>query len=452
MIEFRQRWSRIDQILDKLSRIGQIFGGCMQKLDEPITLGPFRINLASTRLHRDGVELELRPRAFRAFKVLIQNPGRLVDYKQMITDAWDGVQVSKHTVAVTIGEIKHVLGEYGSWIHCQPKFGYRLEIPQSDVLIRRAWHYWNQYNFLGYQNALHCFQEAATLDSADFRAWEGISSTYLMLASFVLRAPRDLTRPFWEAHERTVALCGETWELRLNAAYARFVFEHDLARAEREMVQLKRERPNSAHVYIRLAMVYLAGQRLDEAGALLPPALAADALLPPLAFIGCLLRLYRREFDSAIEWSETNLDLHPASQVGRSHYAEALEFTGRIEEARTQYALTTVRSDSPVALALQGRFLAKAGPRAQALEILEQLHHLRESEYVDAYQMALLYDALGRHEQAFQELERALEENSYTLLFLKVDPKADGLRRDPRFSRIENKVFPAVSAAASSAI
>jgi DNA-binding winged helix-turn-helix (wHTH) protein/tetratricopeptide (TPR) repeat protein len=424
----------------------------MQGLDEPIRLGPFRINSASTRLHREGVELELRPRAFRAFKVLIQNPGRLVDYKQMISDAWDGVQVSKHTVAVTIGEIKQVLGEYGSWIHCQPKFGYRLEIPQSEVLIRRGWHYWNQYNFLGYQNALHCFREAATLASADFRAWEGLSSTYLMLASFVLQAPRDLACPFWETHERAVALCGETWELRLDAAYARFVFHHELARSEQEMVQLQRERPHSAHVYIRLAMVYLAGQRLDEAGALLPPALAADALLPPLAFIGCLLRLHRREFDAAIEWAESNLDLHPGSQVGRSHYAEALEFSGRIDAARTQYEMTTARSDSPIALALQGRFLAKAGPRAEALKIEKKLQRLRESEYVDAYQMALLYDALGRREEAFLELERALEENSYTLLFLKVDAKADGLRSDPRFARIENKIFPPISSVASTAI
>lgn len=424
----------------------------MQGAEEPIRLGPFRINLASTRLQRDGIELELRPRAFRALMVLIRNPGRLVEYEQMIREAWDGVHVSKHTVAVTIGEIKQALSEYGSWIHCQPKFGYRLEIPQSEVLVRRAWHYWNQYTRLGYRNALRCFEEAAAIDSGDFRVWEGISGTHLMLASFVLQAPRELTRPFWESYERAVALCGETWELRLNAAYARLVFNHDLVAAERELVQLQHERPNSAHVYIRLAMVYLAGQRLDEARALLPPALAADALLAPLFFVGCLLRLYRREFEAAVEWAEGNLDLHPGSQVGRSHYAEALEFTGRIEEARTQYALTTARSDSPIALALQGRFLAKAGPRAEAIRILNELRLLRQSEYVDAYQMALLLEALGQREEAFQELERALEENSYTLLFLKVDAKADGLRSDPRFTRIENKIFFPVSAAASTAI
>jgi two-component system KDP operon response regulator KdpE len=74
------------------------------------------VNLATARLLRDGSELELRPQAFRALKVLIQNPGRLVDYEQMISQAWDGVRVSKHTVAVTVGEIKNVLKECGSWI------------------------------------------------------------------------------------------------------------------------------------------------------------------------------------------------------------------------------------------------------------------------------------------------------------------------------------------------
>jgi DNA-binding winged helix-turn-helix (wHTH) protein len=424
----------------------------MQERDESISLGPFRINLASTRLHRDGIEIELRPRAFRALKVLVKNPGRLVGYQQMIAEAWEVVKVSKHTVAVTISEIKQVLGEYGSWISCQPRLGYRLEIPQADLLIRRGWHYWNQYNRLGYENALRCFEDAAKLDGADFRALEGISRTYLMLASFVMQAPRDLARPFWEAHNRIVAAWGQTWDRRFDAAYARFVFDHDLAEAEREMVELQRERPNSAHIYIRLAMVYLAGQRLDEAGALLPPALAADALLPPLAFISCMSRLYRREFEAAIEWAEMNLNLHPSSQVGRTHYAEALEFAGRTEEARIQYEIAAARSDEPVVRIIRARFLAKIGRSAEALSILEEFRRIREKEYLDAYHMALLLDALGQREQAFRELDRALDEQSYALLFLKVDPKADPLRHDPRFARLESRVFPRATSAASTAV
>ncbi len=423
----------------------------MHDVEEPISFGPFRINLASRRLYRDGEELDLRPRAFRALKVLLQNPGRLVEYKCMIAEAWDGVQVSKHTVAVTVAEIKQILGEYGSWIHCQAKFGYRLEIPQSEVLIRRGWHYWNQYNRVGYEKALHCFEEAALLDSVDFRPLEGISSTYLMLASFVMQAPRDLARPFWEAHSRAAEMCGPSWDLRLNSAHARFVFDHNLQQAEREMLELRRERPNSAHVYIRLAMVYLAGGRLDEAGELLPPALAADALHPPLAFIGSLLRLYRREFNAAIEWAENNLDLHPSSQVGRAHYAEALELAGRMEEARKQYEIAVARTDTPVIRLIYARFLAKTGAHSEARAILSELQGMREQQYLDAYAVALILAALGCREEALSELERAVQERSYTLLFARVDPHADLFCGDPQFAQVVSRLFPpSLSASAAS--
>lgn len=90
-----------------------------------LTFGPFSLDVSTTRLLRDGVEVELRPQAFQALWILLQNGGRPVDYEQMIRDAWDGILVSRHTVAVTVGEVKKALREYGSWITCQPGLGYR---------------------------------------------------------------------------------------------------------------------------------------------------------------------------------------------------------------------------------------------------------------------------------------------------------------------------------------
>ena len=77
----------------------------------------------------------------------------------------------------------------------------------------------------------------------------------------------------------------------------------------------------------------------------------------------------------------------------------------------------------------------------EALEILSTLQGIRETEYVDAYHVALLFEALGRRNEAFDELERAVEENSATLCFLDVDPKIDSLRSDPRFPSLRNRVF-----------
>lgn len=63
------------------------------------------------------------------------------------------------------------------------------------------------------------------------------------------------------------------------------------------------------------------------------------------------------------------------------------------------------------------------------------------TDYVDAYYMALLRDALGDCDGAFQELERAFEESSAALPILNIDPKMDWLRRDPRFGHLRDRLF-----------
>jgi DNA-binding winged helix-turn-helix (wHTH) protein len=406
-----------------------------------IALGPFRVDLAETRLSRDGIQLELRPQAFRALEVLIRNHGRLVDYGQMIREAW-GVQVSKHTVATTVNEVKSVLGEYGSWITCQPKFGYRLTMRQSEDLLRRGWHFSNQHTRIGFENALLCFQQAAENDGSDFRAFEAISATCLMLAGFLMREPRDCHCIFLAAHRRAVALCGLTPELRLDRAFGLFIFEQDLEQAESELLALRRERPSLVHAHIRLALLYLASGRLDEACAVMLEAKAVDDLEPQLAILGTIVPLFRREFHAAEEWGRKNLDLHSSSQVGRAFYAEALERTGRIEEALAQYRLAVALSPDALWIrADEGGCLARHGQPAKARAILEDLQRIRRTAYVDAYHVALLLDALGRRNEAFAELERAHEERAYSLLFIGVDAKADAMRADPRFTRFCKPAF-----------
>ena len=417
----------------------------MLGLEETISIGPFRVDFAASRVSRNGEELELRPRAFRALKVLIQNPGRLVEYGHLIREAWDGTHVSKHTINVTIGEIKDVLGEYGSWINCRPKLGYSLEVPKSDDLIRRGWHFWNQYTQAGFVSALGCFQQAAEVDSADFRAFEGISSTYLMLAGFEMCAPRDIQQAFFDANRRAEALAGRlTPEVRLDRAFAWYLFEKRMEESEAEALEVLRQRPKLVHAYIRLALLYLSNSRLDDARDMMLRGLKEDTLVAELAFLQTVIALFRREYDEAVERGKNTVDLHPGMVLGRAFYAQALEFNGQPEEAIAQYRLACSMSpDTPWILAQQAGCFARHGRLPEAEVLLERVREVRQTFYLDAYQMALLLAALGRLDEAFQELERAYEENSYGLLFLDVDAKADPLRGDPRFASLRNRAFAA---------
>jgi DNA-binding winged helix-turn-helix (wHTH) protein/tetratricopeptide (TPR) repeat protein len=422
-------------------------------MTEMIALGPFQVDVDHGRLLRDGVERNLRPQAFRALKVLIQSYGEMVDYGQLARKAWD-VNVSRHTVASTINEIKHVLEEYGCWITCRPKVGYRLEIHRSDDLIRRGWHFRNQYTRIGFENALRCFHQATDEDWGDFRTFEAIANTSLLLAGFLMRAPSQMRSSFVRAHSSAALLCGPTLTLRMDRAFALFVFERKLTEAESELVALQSEMPHCVHIYVRRALIRLASGDIAGARSLMPQARASDPLAPELALLEIVLRLFSGEFDAAVTWGKQAVDLHPGSQIARAFYAEALDFAGHAAEATEQYRLAADMSqDASWIRADQARSFAIHGAFNEAVKILADLESRREAEYVDAYHLALLLDALGRRDEAFGELERACQESSYSLLFSVCDPKAAALRCDPRFEGVRKRATrqaPAVLAAVCS--
>jgi DNA-binding winged helix-turn-helix (wHTH) protein/Flp pilus assembly protein TadD len=410
---------------------------------EQITFGPFRLDTTTTTLLRDGHELELRPQAFHALKALIHNRGRYVGYAQMINQAWDGNLVSKHTVAVTIGEVKKTLSEFGPWISYRPKLGYRLDVPHSDDLIKQGWHFWTRRTREGFEKALDCFQQAAVENPSDFRAFEGISLCYLLLGTYGMRMPREMYSGFLQAHKRAVELCGLTPERRADRAHGLHLFEHKLQEAETELLQAQTESPESPEVYVRLTMLYVSQNRLDDALNILLRARNTHSLWPTVPAHEILIRFFRREFEAAVACGKKALELHPYLYLGRLFYGEALEYSGQIGPALEQYRLAIIMSpDLPWLRAVEGACLARHGQRKEATPILAELNQVRKTQYVDAYFMAVLLDAFGDRDQAFQELERAYHEKSPTLFSLGVDPRIDSLRCDPRFAALTNRVFP----------
>ena len=411
---------------------------------EQITFGPFRLDTTTTTLLRDGRELELRPQAFHALKALIHNRGRYVGYAQMINQAWDGNLVSKHTVAVTIGEVKKTLGEFGLWISYRPKLGYRLDVPHSDDLVKQGWHFWTRRTREGFEKALDCFQQAAIENPSDFRAFEGISLCYLLLGTYGMRMPREMYSGFLQAHKRAVELCGLTPERRADRAHGLHLFEHRLEEAETELLQAQEESPESPEVYVRLTMLYVSQGRLDDALNILLRARTSHSLWPTVPANEILVRFFRREFEAAVACGKKALELHPYLYLGRLFYGESLEHSGNHMEALEQYRLAVIMSpDLPWLQAVEGACLAKHGRRKEAAAILAELIQIRKTQYVDAYFMAVLLDGLGDQDQAFQELERAYHEKSPLIFALAVDPRLDNLRHDPRFAALVNRVFAA---------
>jgi eukaryotic-like serine/threonine-protein kinase len=119
-------------------------------------------------------------------------------------------------------------------------------------------------------------------------------------------------------------------------------------------------------------------------------------------------------------------------QLGRIYAA-----TGRFDRAAEEFLKVvdaTVGSayvDAEVASAYAG-----AGRIADAQTILDRLDVRARSEDVPPELFSLVYTRLGQVDEAFAYLERAFELRSRRILWLKVDPRWDPLRADPRFKAL----------------
>jgi tetratricopeptide (TPR) repeat protein len=409
---------------------------------QEVEVGPFLVDLTTGRVLRDGVELLLRPQAVRALKTLIENSGQYVDYERMISEAWDGIVVSRHTVDVTVGEVKKSLLEFGSWIVHRPKLGYRLEVPKSDDLVRRAQHFGNRRTREGFEKAVECYRQAALEDGTDFRVYEGLCLSYLLLGSYGMRHPREMYTLFLDAHKRAVALTGLTPELRSHRAHGLHMFERKYAEAEAEFVETLQEKPSLTPTYVRLAILYGSSGQFDKAFDTLDRGEKVDTLWPLLPAARVSIHFLNHDYNSAIRCGKSALELHPYIQIGRYYYAQALEFSGRHEEALQEYRVTRLLSPGLHFVAcLEAACLAKIGAHEEALALVRRIEEIRTEDYVDAYYMACVYEALEMRDKSLAELERAFDEGSVSLCILDVDPKMDSMRRDPRFGPMRKKIF-----------
>ena len=69
-----------------------------------------------------------------------------------------------------------------------------------------------------------------------------------------------------------------------------------------------------------------------------------------------------------------------------------------------------------------------------------RLTELSRQRYIPAYYFAIVYAGLGQKDQAFAELEKAFQERSDFLLFLKVWDTMASLRSDPRFADLLRRI------------
>jgi tetratricopeptide (TPR) repeat protein len=216
-------------------------------------------------------------------------------------------------------------------------------------------------------------------------------------------------------------------------AYVRYQYQWDWTGGEREFKRAIELNPNyaTAHHWYGLALANMG--RLDEAFAELKRAHDLDPLsLVIMASTGWTLYNVHR-YDEAIAQFQKSLEMD--QNFARAHWgiAEPYALKGDYDKAISEVQKARQLDDSPSTLALLAETYARAGRRSDSQRLLAELIQQRKLKYVDAYYLARIYAALGDKEKALQTLEEAYNERSSQIVWLKLEPKFDGLRPDVRY-------------------
>jgi tetratricopeptide (TPR) repeat protein len=163
-----------------------------------------------------------------------------------------------------------------------------------------------------------------------------------------------------------------------------------------------------------------------------------DPLSPIINFELIQGLYFARQYDEVIEQSRKSLELDPSFGPFYSFPPRVYEQKGMYGEAITgfQKAITEAKEYRPgtIAMAGLGHVYAVAGKKGEAREVLNELKQLEKQEYVPAAAIALIYAGLGEKDQAFAWLEKAHDAHDFEMAWLKVEPRWDSLRPDPRFT------------------
>jgi Tfp pilus assembly protein PilF len=271
-------------------------------------------------------------------------------------------------------------------------------------------------------------------------AYAGLADCYIQLG-FDYLPPREAF-PKAQAYAVEARQLDETIaEAHVSLGAYRLFHAWDWQGAERELRRAKELNPNYPEAYHFYSHYLQVTGRTKEAIIEIKRGLELAPIAVDINTELGLAYYYASEYDRAIEQFRKALEMDPTFVISYVFTGQAYEQKGMYEAAIAELNKARALSGGWLSIEAElGCAYAASGNRVEAHKVLQALRERAVQEYVNPYLIATIYLALGDRDQALVWLEKAYAERSAFIAFLKVEPKFDSLRSDPRFTDLLRRV------------
>ena len=300
---------------------------------------------------------------------------------------------------------------------------------------------WNQRSEEGLKQGIEGFQRAVDIDPRFAAAYSGLADSYAALGYLSYIAPAEAF-PVAKRHAlKALELNGSLAEPHASLGYVKLYFEWDWSGAETEFRRAIELDANYAATHQWYSIYLLAAGRAKESFREIELARERDSLSLPINTDLGFNYYYTRQYDEAIKQLKFVLEMKGDFPPAHLWLGRSYQELRRFDDALTEFRQVDEKlPEWPVAIAARGFVEAAAGHTAEARQTLAELKTLSDRKFVTPYGVALVYAGLGQNDDAFTWLNRAFDERSHWLVWLRLDPRWDGLRPDPRFADLVGRM------------
>jgi TolB-like protein len=307
--------------------------------------------------------------------------------------------------------------------------------PEAHAAYLKGRYYWHQFfTEAGMKKAIEYLRLAIELEPGYSPAWAYLSACFTAMGVQAMLPPEQAQAEAKPAAERALALAPLSAEAHVIMAANCLFFDWNWAATEGAILKAIELNP-SCEAHGLFAHYALARGWCEQAIVSQRRALDLDPMSATMSTDLVWAHLLSRDYGKAIELSLGAEGKQFNYPLMHFYLGQAYLCIGEYRKgiAEIERIVAPGEHASGPSLAMLGHAYGVAGKKSSSKEILSRMEELSRRSYVASYDWAVLHAGFAEKEAALQRLKQAVDEREPRVIWLKLEPAFESVRKENRF-------------------